>query len=541
MNIAFSSKSITWIVQFLNPYLGRLFIYFFSELCSLAGSLAFIYYSKQSIDLAVGGDTTRLYVHIIGMLFSLLMGVVMSLVGQWYNEQLKARMLLDLQQQLVKAQMAAEWSAVGQFKTGDILNRIQVDGPEAVQVFCSTFVAILITLMKLLSAFIFLWWMDSSLAFIILGLSPFVLVSKIYYKRLKALHVELKTEESSLSHHLQENLRLRLPVRALNLQEWRWQMTLGHQQSVYALRLKLLSFSILSRSIVSVISNVGFIVAFLWGIRSLYYQEISFGTMSAFLQLVARIQGPMIALMAYVPQLIRFRATVDRLVDAIQVDMESPLVPTKLDHVKSISFDQVNFGYEDQLVIHNFSAQFVRGRATAIIGSSGQGKTTLIRLLLCLIKPSAGHISLTAGDQSYLLDVSHRPNFAYVPQGDKLFSGTIRENIYAGSIVSDEAIEHVLELACASFVKDLPEGLDTKVGEGAFGLSEGQAQRIAVARALLSDAPIWLFDEITSALDPATGLQLMQNILKAGRDKILIFVTHDLELGNMCDQIIHTR
>ncbi|MDF2476364.1 MAG: transporter, partial [Sphingobacterium sp.] len=196
--------------------------------------------------------------------------------------------------------------------------------------------------------------------------------------------------------------------------------------------------------------------------------------------------------------------------------------------------------YEDKWVLQQLNLSLKTGEPTAIIGPSGKGKTTLIRLLLSLLKAEKGDITLVDKDGERPLESKHRINFAYIPQGNSLFSGTIRENLML-HVKADGGldIDKALWLACAEFVFDFPDGVDTLVGESGMGLSEGQAQRIAIARALMHDGDIWLFDEVTSALDRTTSDTLTQRLLEYGKHKICLFVTHDLNLADKCPHKIY--
>ncbi len=342
------------------------------------------------------------------------------------------------------------------------------------------------------------------------------------------MNANLKKLESYFSQVVQENLRFRMSIRALGMQATRWNKVVDAQKDIYDLRSSLLNFSIVSQGILKASVNFGFLLTFVWGIYKLLENEISFGMMTAFLQLVGRIQSPVLGMMSFVPQFIKFRTAVDRIDELLLTDLEEEEQPEVLTSLDSIAIESLSFRYEDNVIVDNFSMEV-------------KGKTTLIRLLLSLVKPDSGSISLYADGVQSPLSSRHRINIAYVPQGDKLFSGTIRENLMIHHETSAQRLEEAIYLSCAEFVYDLPEGLDTYVGESGYGLSEGQAQRIALARSLTRDCKIWLFDEVTSALDTETTSRLLDRLMKAGKDKIVIYVTHDLALANRCEHVIYMK
>ncbi|HLT86447.1 MAG TPA: ABC transporter ATP-binding protein [Sphingobacterium sp.] len=531
---------IKWAWAFSKPYRGALLLYFLAELIALGLSLLFIYYSKHAIDYAIAGDTALMKQSLWLAIWSVVGGQGASLYASWINDRMRSRMLVRLQQDVVDAQMRASWALVKNWHTGDIMIRVNTDCQEVVQMIGTTAVDAIVTVFRLLSAFGFLWIMDPMLAIVILCVSPLVVFSKLYFKRLKKMNQELKRAESNLGNVVQENMRFRLVIRALGLQRIRWEKVTGSQDAIYAMKMRVLNFSTVSKGILRFTVNAGFLLTFIWGIFRLHAAEITFGTMSAFLQLVGRIQGPVLTLMGFVPTFIRFRTALERVDEMLQSEKEEEIQAEYLPNIQQVRLRGIDFRYEDKEVFLQFDADFVRGKPTAVVGASGKGKTTLIRLLLSLLKPNSGTLQLHVAGQEIPLSGAHRVNFAYVPQGDKLFSGTILENLQVNKQpVSEERIREVLVTACATFVYDLPAGLDTVVGESGYGLSEGQAQRIAVARALLQDCAVWLFDEVTSALDPPTGIELTDRLLEAGKDKVLVFVTHDPLLVERCSQVVY--
>ncbi|HFK5586638.1 TPA: ABC transporter ATP-binding protein [Elizabethkingia anophelis] len=534
------SYQLKWAWLLTKNSRGELLLYFILELAAIAFSLLFVFWSKKAVDFAVSSSTSDLQKALILSVCSVLIALFMRSYSGWLNEKTRMKMMISLQNSLVKSQMLSTWKVGKHWHTGDIQVRINNDCQEIVQMVGFSSISFVLTTIRLLASFGFLWLMDPMLAILIVAISPLFLFSKIYFKKLRKLNKDLKTAESKFGNVVQENLRFRMSIRALGVQYARWQKVENSQNDIFKLKLGLLNFSTVSQGIMKLTINAGFLLTFGWGVYRLHANEISFGTMTAFLQLVGRIQAPILLMMGFVPLFIRFRTAVDRVQELEQVEVEQEIEQEYITEPQNIEINQLSFRYDDKLVIKDLSAKFITGQPVAIIGSSGKGKTTLIRLLLALIKPDKGEIYINTSTEHLVLSNKYRINIAYVPQGDKLFSGSIKENLQLGEQeVSNSKLREVLYLACAEFVYDLPDGLDTIVGESGYGLSEGQAQRIAVARALMRECNIWLFDEVTSALDPDTGEKLIQRLLEAGKNKILVFVTHDMKLAGKCGQTIY--
>lgn len=523
--------------NFRKPLLG----YFLLELLAIGLSLLFIFFSKKVIDQAIHAIPGNLRYTLVAVLASVLLGLLIKALSTRWNQATSLKMELGLQRQLLAGQMRAVWKYAKDWHTGDLMLRVQTDCAEVSQMLSQGALSFLLVIVRLLASVGFLWLMDPMLALVILGISPLFLFSKLYFRKMRRLNAEVKEAESGFGNVLQENLRFRLLIRALGLIPAREEKLKTSQDRIYNLKMAQQNFAILSQTVMKLTINAGYLLTFVWGIYRLHAGEISFGTMAAFLQLVGRIQTPILQAMGFVPQFIRFRTAVDRLLELEKDEKEAEVQPERLSHPQRIILEKVGFRYEDSLVIADFSAEIVTGKPVAIIGSSGRGKTTLIRLLLALIKPHQGKIFIEQNQELRVLSNVHRGNFAYVPQGNSLFSGRILDNLLAAGPIDVERIKQAIYLANAEFVYTLPQGLETLIGESGYGLSEGQAQRVAIARAMMQDASIWLFDEITSALDPETSETIVQRLLEAGKDKIVLFVTHDMKLAAQCQQTIYMQ
>ena len=529
-----------WAWSISEGYRGRLLLYFVLELICIGLSLLFVYLSKKAVDVATSPGELPLKWLLIGIIGSIALNVAIKGYSGRLMERIKLMMTLELQRHMLDAQMLSVWRLIKNWHTGDIQIRIQTDCEEVANTIASTVLSFVLTIIQLLASVGFLWYMDPMLALMILAISPLFVFSKIYFRKMRKLSREVKEEESNFSKVLQENLRFRLLIRAMGIFPKRRAKLTTSQKQLFTLKMRQINFSTYTQGAMKVAMNAGYLVAFIWGVYRLQSGQITFGTMTAFLQLVARIQSPILALIGYIPGFVRFRVSADRLLELQEGEIEPLVEQERLNGTKELRIRDLSFRYEDKWVLQQLNLSLKTGEPTAIIGPSGKGKTTLIRLLLSLLKAEKGDITLVDKDGERPLESKHRINFAYIPQGNSLFSGTIRENLML-HVKADGGlgIDKALWLACAEFVFDFPDGVDTLVGESGMGLSEGQAQRIAIARALMHDGDIWLFDEVTSALDRTTSDTLTQRLLEYGKHKICLFVTHDLNLADKCQHRIY--
>ena len=532
-------KQLRWAWSITAGFRGRIVLYMIMEIISVVLMLCFIYFSKQAIDMAMHLIPGNLKQMLVLMACSVLLSVVLNVFSSWIGEYARNGMMLRLQNNLAHAQMMMSWITKKRWHTGDLLVRLNSDCAEVVQMLVYTFPSLLVTFVKLSASLAFLWAMDPVMALLLLAITPLILFSKIYYRKMRSIGRAVKQAESHLGTVLQENLKYRALIQALLFTKAREDKFEEAQLSFFQAKTKQLMFSTISQSILKLAFNGGYLLTFLWGIYRLHTGLISYGTMAAFLQLVSRVQVPVFSIVSFVPAAIRCRTAIERLMELNMGEREEYENQIKLNPPLSLKFDQVSFQYDEVKVINMMNCKFQSGIPTAVTGASGKGKTTLIRLMLALIKPDSGSLTLTQGGISHEISVATRSNIAYVPQGNTLFFGAIRENLLLADLhASDEHIRDVLTTSCAEFVYALPDGLDTVIGESGRGLSEGQAQRIAIARALLRGGSIWLFDEPTSDIDSDTAKRLIRNLLEAGKDKILIFVTHDRIVTDSCQQIV---
>ena len=329
-------------------------------------------------------------------------------------------------------------------------------------------------------------------------------------------------------------------LRAMGSQEWMTGRLDTMQQQLKGNIMRRTRFTIMIRIIMGCAFGLGYLTAFIWGGLQLRVGAITFGVMTSFLQLVGQIQHPVMQLLNLVPQVIHSTASIDRLIELENLESEadaSTLHPT----LSGIRFNNVSFKYAggDRQILSDFTHDFRPGTKTALMGETGIGKTTLFRLMLGFISPQSGTINLYGKDESMPAGSSTRPDFVFVPQGNTLMSGTIRFNLQvANPDASDQELIGALHTACADFVQELPDGLDTMLGERGTGLSEGQAQRIAIARGLLRPGSILLLDEISSSLDPETETELYSRLFKAYPSKTMIFITHRTAVTTLCDSVL---
>ena len=511
-------------------------------LLSVGVSLGHVWAMKRAIDVASGTVEGNLYWAVGVMAVLILLDFALDIAGTWVRNILGIKAQNRMQQRMLDRLLRAEWKGRNHHHSADILNRLEFDVNNVVNFLTETIPSTLSVLAMFIGAFLYLFSMDKVLAVIVIGIFPmFLAVSKIYVGQMRHLTRQVRDSDSKVQSVLQETIQHRMLIKTLESDSAMVER-LGNTQSELRHRVvRRTKFSVFSNMVVNFGFAFGYLVAFLWAAIRMSAHTLSFGGMTAFLQLVNRIQGPARNLTKLVPAFVSVFTAAERLMELEEDPLEEQGTPIYIKAPCGIRLQNVGYAYEDgggDKVIDGLSFDFKPGSCTAILGETGAGKTTLVRMILALVQPQDGKIEIYHGSTHQALSPLHRCNFVYVPQGNTLMSGTIRENLRLGKLdATDEEMLHALHVSCADFVNDLPDGLNTLCSEQGGGLSEGQAQRIAIARSLLRDRSVMLFDEATSALDPDTERQLLNNILSA-HDKTIIFITHRPAVIDYCDQTL---
>lgn len=509
-------------------------------LLQVAVSLGQVWAVKHAIDVAAGSIDGNIYWAVGIMGFLILADFALNISSVWIKNILGIKAQNRMQQRMLDRLLRSEWHGKEIHHSGDVLNRLEFDVNYVVNFLTETIPNTLSVVAMFLGAFFYLFSMDWRLSLIIVAMLPLFLgVSKIYIGQMRKLTRKVRDSDSKVQSVLQETLQHRMLIKTMESDDAMVGKLEDTQSELRQNVVRRTKFSVFSNLIINFGFALGYLIAFLWAALRMSAHTLTFGGMTAFLQLVNKIQTPARNLMKLVPAFVGVFTAAERLMELEENPLEEQGEPIILDAPCGLRLNNISYQYNatDGDVIHDLSFDFKPATCTAILGETGAGKTTLIRLLLALLKPRSGNIEIYNNTFNVLTPL-HRCNISYVPQGNTLMSGTIRDNLRIGKLdATDEEMREALHRSCADFVFDLPEGLNTKCTEQGGGLSEGQAQRIAIARCLLRNRSILIFDEATSALDEETERKLLQNLLAEKRHTI-IFITHRKAVIDYCDETL---
>ena len=507
-------------------------------------SLSSVWAVQHAIDVAAHEVEGNIIIAVLLMGGLILSNFALNIASVWIRNILGIKAQNRMQQKLLDRMLRSKWNGKETHHSGDVLNRLETDVTNVVNFLTEIIPNSLSTLALFVGAFGYLFMMDWRLAIVIVIMIPiFILFSRIYVRQMRHLTSEVRTSDSKVQSILQETIQHRLLIKTLEGDSAAVDRLEDTQSVLRSNVVRRTKFSVFSYLVLNLGFSVGYLIAFTWAAVRLSGGTLTFGGMTAFLQLVNKIQNPARQLTHLAPQFVSVFTAAERLMELEENPLEEQGEPIELKAPCGVRFIDVAFAYDDSEnnVIEHLSYNFYPTSCTAILGETGAGKTTMVRMILALLQPNSGKVEIYNEKEHHDLSPLLRTNFVYVPQGNTLMSGTIRDNLRLGKLdATDDEMAEALKRSCADFVFELPDGLDTKCTEQGGGLSEGQAQRISIARALLRNRSIMLFDEATSALDPDTERKLLQNILSK-RDKTIIFITHRPAVMEYCDQTIEIK
>jgi len=554
-------KYVVWILRSMKGIRVNTLVRIVAGITQVMLGLLMIWLSKQFIDITIRTGTDDDILLMIAQLVGVVVGGIVLRQLYYYLTTKAATYQSNAIRLRVFSSLFRRQMFEDQLHSGDVTSRLSKDIDTVAEVTTSLLPQFIVTGTQLLGAFLLMYSMDARLALCLLLATPLVaVVGKYLSHRLRTMTLDIRQKESHIQMQVQEGMEHNAVLRSLGSEQWVTDRLSDMQDELMGRVLRRTRFTIVTRLLLGFTFSLGYLAAFVWGGLQLRAGVITFGVMTSFLQLVGQIQHPILNLLNMMPQFFYATASIDRL---DEISKQAGAANTSAGHAKSTGADDmlatpggtastamvvpglratgVTFGYAtgDRLVVDHFTHDFPSGSKTAIMGETGIGKTTLFRLLLAFIRPQQGRLVLYAGGHEMEVSEATRPHFVFVPQGNTLMSGSVRYNLLlARPEATDDELREVLHTAMADFVYDLPGGLDCQLGERGVGLSEGQAQRIAIARGLLRPGGILLLDEISSSLDEQTERELFSRLFERCREKTMIFITHRPVVSSLCDNII---
>ena len=539
-----------WMWQYIRRYKFAVFFYLilgiFSTLMGLAGSVL----SKYLIDAVTGVDKTNIGWIIGGIVGMALGGVVISAITSRISTKISIKVNNEIRQEAYNKVMRSDWLSMTNFHSGDILNRLNSDVSTVSGSVIGWIPSLITKFVQFVGALLIILYYDPTMAILALISAPVMLiVSKLLMTKMRYFNKKSREVSSEVMAFNEESFQNIQSIKAFDLIGLFNKKLINMQEKYKKVSLDYNKFSIATSSFMSIVGMIVSYSCFGWGVYRLWTGHITYGTMTLFLQLSGTLSSSFNSLVGMVPSAISATTSAGRLMDFFNLSNEELLDDEKVQYIDKNTKDQgltvelsdVMFNYdENKVVFEDASIVANPGEIVALVGPSGEGKTTMVRIFLALINIKKGKALIRDIDGVECnISADSRRFFAYVPQGNTIFSGTIADNMrMVKQNATDEEIIEALKTACAyDFVKQLPDGINSIVGERGIGFSEGQAQRLSIARALLRRSPILILDEATSALDVYTERLVLKNIMDMGYARTCIVTTHRPSVLNLCHRV----
>ncbi|MBQ1989103.1 MAG: ABC transporter ATP-binding protein [Clostridia bacterium] len=501
--------------------------------------------SKNILDVATGNLESTILKQGIYLFAVIAIQIITLVFHSLLNTYTQSKMIISNRNYLFSLVCKRKYSEISEYHSGDLLNRFTSDAEVLVSGVTNIIPSIVSMLSKIIGGLSALIVLDSRIAVIILVLGFSVpALGRMINKKYKKLHKEVQQTEGKTRAFMQECFENIVVVKTFTSEAPFLKRLNGFMKDNFVLKMKRAKVSVTTNYGLYTFFTIGYYALLVWGAGQIASKAITYGTLMAFLQLVSQLRAPLQNVSGIMPQYYSALASAERLMETEEGNNDlPPAEEDKLDELtrnfESIEINNITFAYKEETILQNCNFTAEKGKITAVTGESGSGKSTIFKIILGLYDPQGGNITI---NKDIKLDTSLRGLFAYVPQGNLILSGTIRENITLcdPDISEEQLIKAAKSADIYDLICSLPDGFDTVVSERGGGLSEGQIQRISIARALLTDAPVLLLDEATSALDEATETTVLKNIRELS-GKTILFVTHRNTSLKVCDKIIHVE
>lgn len=536
-----------WILGFTKQYKWAVACYILLGVLSASFGLVSAVASKYTIDIITGYETSKLSLVVLIMVSSALVGILLRCLTSRVSTKISLHVNNDIQASIFDKVLDADWLALSKYPSGDVLNRFNSDVNTVAGNAISWLPNVVIGVYTFAATFCVICYYNVVMALIALASAPFLILSSRYFLRRMRRHNEkMKEMGSTLMAYETEAFANLDTIKSFGLMDKYGRGLRSLQAKWKKLSLDYNLFTIQTDAALSLLGSLVQFAAFGYCLYLLWTHQIAYGTMTLFLTQSSKLSSTFSSLVNLVPSFLNSAVSARRIRELVQLEKEphdpdSGLLDPLADQGFQVKLDSLTFAYQPgEPVIQQADFLAKPGEIVALVGPSGEGKTTLIRLILGLVRPEEGRAYLRGSDGTEVaMNAETRRQFSYVPQGNTVLAGTIADNLrLVKEDATDQELEEALKLACAwEFVSQLPQGMHSPVGERGRGLSEGQAQRVAIARAILKDAPVLMLDEATSALDVATERQVLRNIIQSRPNKTCIVTTHRPSVLGLCQRV----